>query len=168
MRTPSASSEPHDDDDDDSGGAVGGGTHGNGHGGSGSGSDRRRRRRNNPEGASDDERDEHDDDDGGDAGGGQDEDDAVRCICGSEDYPGLPVFTPTAAATDARHAADAAFYNVIELNEDVVGFFLQCDTCKVWQHGACVGITSTESSPDEYFCEQCRKDLHRIHADSNG
>jgi hypothetical protein len=25
-----------------------------------------------------------------------------------------------------------------------------------------------ESSPDEYFCEKCRKDLHKIHVASNG
>jgi hypothetical protein len=25
-----------------------------------------------------------------------------------------------------------------------------------------------ESSPDEYFCEKCRKDFHKIHKASNG
>ncbi|PFH59198.1 hypothetical protein XA68_12682 [Ophiocordyceps unilateralis] len=86
------------------------------------------------------------------------EDEAVRCICGSEDYPGRPPV----------EGPDADFFAGIELTEDVTGFFVQCDICKVWQHGACVGIFSAESSPDEYFCEQCRKDLHKIHAASNG
>ncbi|XP_044721606.1 PHD-finger domain-containing protein [Hirsutella rhossiliensis] len=86
------------------------------------------------------------------------EDEAVRCICGSEDYPGRP----------AVEGPDADFFAGIELTEDVTGFFVQCDVCKVWQHGACVGIFSAESSPDEYFCEQCRKDLHKIHTASNG
>ncbi|KAH8171761.1 PHD-finger domain-containing protein [Sarocladium implicatum] len=86
------------------------------------------------------------------------EDEAVRCICGAEDYPGRPPV----------EGPDAEFFAGIELTEDVTGFFVQCDVCKVWQHGACVGIFSAESSPDEYFCEQCRKDLHKIHTASNG
>ncbi|KND89858.1 putative histone deacetylase complex subunit cti6 [Tolypocladium ophioglossoides CBS 100239] len=86
------------------------------------------------------------------------EDEAVRCICGSEDYPGRPPV----------EGPDADFFAAIELTEDVTGFFVQCDICKVWQHGACVGIFSAESSPEEYFCEQCRKDLHKIHTAING
>lgn len=86
------------------------------------------------------------------------EDEAVRCLCGAEDYPGRPPV----------EGPDAEFFAGIELTEDVTGFFVQCDICKVWQHGACVGIFSAESSPDEYFCEQCRKDLHKIHTASNG
>lgn len=64
--------------------------------------------------------------------------------------------------------SDADYFAGIELTEDVTGFFVQCDVCKVWQHGACVGIFSAESSPEEYFCEQCRKDLHKIHTANNG
>jgi hypothetical protein len=86
------------------------------------------------------------------------DDEAVRCICGSEDYPGQPPVD----------GPDADFFAGIEFTEDVTGFFVQCDICKVWQHGACVGIFSAESSPDEYFCEQCRKDLHKVHTASNG
>lgn len=88
----------------------------------------------------------------------QEEDEAVRCLCGAEDYPGRPPVD----------GPDAEYFAAIELTEDVTGFFVQCDICKVWQHGACVGIFSAESSPDEYFCEQCRKDLHKIHIASNG
>ncbi|KAF4969531.1 hypothetical protein FSARC_3261 [Fusarium sarcochroum] len=88
----------------------------------------------------------------------EEEDEAVRCICDSEDYPGRPPV----------EGADLDFFNAIEFTEDVTGFFVQCDICKVWQHGACVGIFSAESSPDEYFCEQCRKDLHKIYTASNG
>lgn len=86
------------------------------------------------------------------------EDEAVRCICGSEDYPGRPVV----------EGADAEFFAAVDFTEDVTGFFVQCDICKVWQHGACVGIFSAESSPDEYFCEQCRKDLHKISLATDG
>lgn len=86
------------------------------------------------------------------------EDEAVRCLCGSDDYPGRPDVD----------GPDAEFFNSIELTDDVTGFFVQCDICKVWQHGACVGIFSAESSPDEYFCEQCRKDLHKIYTANDG
>ncbi|KAF4445704.1 hypothetical protein F53441_10578 [Fusarium austroafricanum] len=88
----------------------------------------------------------------------EEEDEAVRCICDAEDYPGRPPV----------EGPDLDFFNAIEFTEDVTGFFVQCDICKVWQHGACVGIFSAESSPDEYFCEQCRKDLHKIYTASNG
>lgn len=86
------------------------------------------------------------------------EDEAVRCLCDSEEYPGRPPV----------EGPDADIFAAIELTEDVTGFFVQCDICKVWQHGACVGIFSAESSPEEYFCELCRKDLHKIHTASNG
>ncbi|KHN98855.1 transcriptional regulator Cti6 [Metarhizium album ARSEF 1941] len=87
-----------------------------------------------------------------------DEDEAVRCLCASEEYPGLPPVD----------GPDAEIFAAIDLTDEVTGFFVQCDICKVWQHGACVGIFSAESSPDEYFCEQCRKDLHKIHTAANG
>ncbi|KAM3548298.1 hypothetical protein MY1884_009241 [Beauveria asiatica] len=87
------------------------------------------------------------------------EDEAVRCICDSEDYPGRPPVD----------GPDAELFASVDLTaEDVTGFFVQCDVCKVWQHGACVGIFSAESSPDEYFCEQCRQDLHKIAVANNG
>lgn len=54
------------------------------------------------------------------------------------------------------------------LAEDAGGMFIQCDVCKVWQHGGCVGIMDEAMSPDEYFCEQCRKDLHKITTTANG
>ena len=52
--------------------------------------------------------------------------------------------------------------------EDTGGMFIQCDTCKVWQHGGCVGILNEEMSPEEYFCEQCRKELHKLATTSKG
>lgn len=88
----------------------------------------------------------------------EEEDEAVRCICGSDEYPGCP----------PADGPDAEMFAAIDFTDDVTGFFVQCDICKVWQHGACVGIFSAESSPDEYFCEQCRKDLHKCHTASNG
>ncbi|KAB5528973.1 hypothetical protein GE09DRAFT_1177788 [Coniochaeta sp. 2T2.1] len=95
------------------------------------------------------------------------EDEAVRCICGFDEYPGPPPLDE-----DTKHGIkdtidlDPIF--TTDVNDDTAGFFVQCDVCKVWQHGACVGIMTEESSPDEYFCEQCRKEFHKIFTASNG
>jgi len=97
----------------------------------------------------------------------QEEDEAVRCICGFDDYPGPPPFNedPKIGSKD-NDEIDPIF--ATDLTDDAAGFFVQCDVCKVWQHGACVGIMTEESSPDEYFCEECRRDLHKIFTASNG
>lgn len=83
------------------------------------------------------------------------EEGVTRCICGSAEYPGLP--EATARVLRLPKAGDG----VGTLPEDMGGLFIQCDVCKVWQHGGCVGILDAASSPDEYFCEECRKDLHK-------
>ena len=97
----------------------------------------------------------------------QEEDEAVRCICGYDDYPGPPPFDEE-TTNGLKDAIDLNPIFATDLTDDAAGFFVQCDICKVWQHGACVGIMTEESSPDEYFCEQCRKDLHKIYTASNG
>jgi hypothetical protein len=38
----------------------------------------------------------------------------------------------------------------------------------VWQHGGCVGILDDDSAPEEYFCEQCHKDLHQLSTTATG
>lgn len=98
----------------------------------------------------------------------QEEDEAVRCICGFEEYPGLPPLEDEKKhATKESIDVDPLLPSDVN-SDDLAGFYVQCDVCKVWQHGACVGIMSEEASPDEYFCEECRKDLHKIHMASNG
>ncbi|KAK1718137.1 PHD-finger domain-containing protein [Colletotrichum acutatum] len=96
----------------------------------------------------------------------QEDDESVRCVCGFDEYPGPPPFEED--SKHGKHNPEADFFASIELSDEVSGLFVQCDVCKVWQHGACVGIFTEESSPDEYFCEKCRKDLHKIHAAANG
>lgn len=96
----------------------------------------------------------------------QEDDESVRCVCGFDEYPGPPPFEDDAKGGKPNPEAD--FFASIELSDEVSGLFVQCDVCKVWQHGACVGIFTEESSPDEYFCENCRKDLHKIHTAMNG
>jgi len=81
------------------------------------------------------------------------EDEVTRCVCGYQEYPGAPSDTgkPGSALADSDTQAD-----------ELGGLFIQCDVCKVWQHGGCVGIMDEAASPDEYFCEECRKDLHKV------
>ena len=89
------------------------------------------------------------------------EEEVTRCICGNQEYPGLPDADPT--KTLAKDESDPASFT-----EDTTGWFIQCDVCKVWQHGGCVGIRDESTSPEEYFCERCRKDLHKITITANG
>lgn len=40
--------------------------------------------------------------------------------------------------------------------------FIACETCDVWQHNICMGVTTDEDQqPDNYFCEQCQPDDHK-------
>ncbi|KAL8350823.1 hypothetical protein RB598_005879 [Gaeumannomyces tritici] len=97
----------------------------------------------------------------------QDDDESVRCICGFDEYPGPPVLKDD-PKNPSKDAVDIDPFLAADVPDEVAGFFLQCDVCKVWQHGGCVGILNAASSPEEYFCEECRKDLHKISTASNG
>lgn len=70
--------------------------------------------------------------DAGDAEG-----EITRCVCGFQEYQGGDDET------------------------DTDGRFIQCDQCKVWQHCFCVGIMDKESTPDNYYCEKCKPELHK-------
>lgn len=87
------------------------------------------------------------------------EDEVTRCVCGYLEYPG----TPSEAAKSG-----AALTDPDAQGDDISGLFIQCDICKVWQHGGCVGIMQEEASPDEYFCEECRKELHKLMTSPKG
>lgn len=97
----------------------------------------------------------------------EEDDGAVRCVCGYDDYPGPPPVDDDKKQA-LKDSIDVEPLLPSDVNDDVAGLFVQCDVCNVWQHGACVGIMSEESTPDEYFCEDCRKDLHRIYVATNG
>ncbi|KAJ6586970.1 hypothetical protein DFH09DRAFT_1142129 [Mycena vulgaris] len=61
----------------------------------------------------------------------EEENGVTRCICGREDDP------------------------------DAGEFMVQCETCKVWQHGLCMGYDSEALlQDDDYYCEQCRPEFH--------
>lgn len=96
----------------------------------------------------------------------QEDDEAVRCICGKEDYPGPPAPDTLRQATKDGYDVDSIF--PLDVTDDLAGFFVQCDICKVWQHGACVGLVNDSSLPEEYYCEECRKDLHKVFPGTNG
>jgi hypothetical protein len=96
-----------------------------------------------------------------------DDEEAVRCICGHDEYPGPPALEED-SKEGIKDSSEIEFITEADYTEDLAGFFLQCDMCKVWQHGGCVGIKNEDMSPEEYFCEQCRKDLHKIFTAPNG
>ena len=91
------------------------------------------------------------------------DEEVTRCICGTQEYPGLPINGSEPTKITSQIDSDP-----ISLAEDSTGWFIQCDECKVWQHGGCVGIMEADTSPEEYFCEQCRKDLHKVFSSANG
>ena len=97
------------------------------------------------------------------------EEEVTRCICGNLDYPGMPSLAGGVTKSDSRNTSGPGFaVSASMLPEDAGGLFIQCDVCKVWQHGGCVGIMDEAMSPEEYFCEQCRKELHKIKLSTNG
>jgi DNA mismatch repair ATPase MutL len=92
---------------------------------------------------------------------GDEEEEVTRCVCGNQDYPGPPV------EYGKSHAAAASLTSDVQ-NDEAGSMFIQCDICKVWQHGGCVGIMDEAMSPDEYFCEECRKDFHKLMSGQRG
>ncbi|KAI0125255.1 PHD-finger domain-containing protein [Xylariales sp. AK1849] len=98
----------------------------------------------------------------------QEDDEAVRCVCGYDDYPGLPPLDEDSKSNALKDAIDLETLFSIELTDDLAGFFVQCDVCKVWEHGLCMGIINEDLLPDDYYCELCRKDLHKIYTANNG
>ena len=79
--------------------------------------------------------------------GEDDDDEAVRCLCGFEDYPGLPQINPDSKSSIKDGIEGPHPPTTDPTTEDLAGFFLQCDMCKVWQHGGCVGIMNEDASP---------------------
>lgn len=91
------------------------------------------------------------------------EEEVTRCICGYQEYPGPP--------TDLGRMKEGpnTSLNTADIStDDIGGLFIQCDKCHVWQHGGCVGIMDEAASPDEYFCEECRPDFHKLARNSQG
>ena len=94
----------------------------------------------------------------------EDDEEVTRCVCGQLEYPGPPF--PVSPQHDRGFKDDPTPRSPVDSTdpppEEPGSLFIQCDTCKVWQHGGCVSIMDVSMSPDEYFCEECRRDLHSI------
>ena len=72
----------------------------------------------------------------------------TRCVCGS-----------TGAYLPFRSSIRLT---VPEDDPDAGEFMVQCETCKVWQHGLCMGYQSEDQvHDDDYYCELCRPELHQ-------
>ncbi|KAH7108342.1 hypothetical protein BKA62DRAFT_681889 [Auriculariales sp. MPI-PUGE-AT-0066] len=41
-----------------------------------------------------------------------------------------------------------------------IGWMIQCEKCKTWQHGPCMGYAEEPDAPEHYYCELCRPDMH--------
>lgn len=76
----------------------------------------------------------------------EDEEEVTRCVCGNADY------------VDEDGQA----------GENSDGFFIQCDKCHVWQHGFCVGILGSQVAPENYWCEKCKPELHKMITKTHG
>lgn len=49
----------------------------------------------------------------------------------------------------------------VEDDPDAGEFMVQCETCKVWQHGLCMGyISEDQVHDDDYYCELCKPQMH--------
>jgi hypothetical protein len=84
------------------------------------------------------------------------DEEVTRCICGQAEYPG-----PSLALRQQQPNADT-------LTDETGNFFVQCDNCGVWQHGGCMGLLDESMLPDEYYCELCKPEFHKIIRASNG
>ncbi|OAP61416.1 hypothetical protein AYL99_03619 [Fonsecaea erecta] len=84
------------------------------------------------------------------------DEEVTRCICGQAEYPG-----PSPLLRQQQTIPDA-------VTDDTGNFFVQCDNCSVWQHGGCMGLLDESMLPDEYYCEQCKPEFHKITKSANG
>ncbi|CEQ42017.1 SPOSA6832_03779, partial [Sporobolomyces salmonicolor] len=92
--------------------------------------------------------DGEDDDDGGDGG-------VTRCVCG-DDSELLSLLLG-----GVRAGNELTFGLSCPTDEEMSsGLMIQCDTCKCWQHGPCVGLWEEKECPNRYFCELCKPNLH--------
>jgi hypothetical protein len=76
----------------------------------------------------------------------------TRCVCGSSGaFP--KHLSSSSLLTQSSYSK--------EDDPDAGEFMVQCETCKVWQHGLCMGYQSEEQvHDDDYHCEICRPELH--------
>lgn len=74
----------------------------------------------------------------------------VRCVCGKVHIEPINPAAVDAAATDPN--SNLADPNAPVTNDNVSDAVVQCEGCLIWQHARCVGLTSLDSIPQEYYC----------------
>ncbi|EAW06646.1 putative PHD finger domain protein [Aspergillus clavatus NRRL 1] len=73
-----------------------------------------------------------------------------------------PSAEPTPAASEEEEII-RCICGEYEEEEDVERDMICCDQCSAWQHNDCMGLTFAKGEePDEYFCEMCRPENHRV------
>lgn len=101
------------------------------------------------------------------------EEDITRCICGHAEYPGPSASIKEQYGSTSIPPQEPSVISSTLLtfpaavSDDIGNFFVQCDNCHVWQHGGCMGLNDESIIPDEYYCEKCRPDFHRVIKGSN-
>ncbi|KAL0569803.1 Histone deacetylase complex subunit [Marasmius crinis-equi] len=81
-----------------------------------------------------------------------------------EETPDNPVADPSVAPPEEEEEQGitrCVCGSTGEDDPDAGEFMVQCEICKVWQHGLCMGFDSEDQlHDDDYYCEQCRPEMH--------
>lgn len=62
--------------------------------------------------------------------------------------------------SSSEHCSDVHCSHSTEDGPDAGEFMVQCEMCKVWQHGLCMGYNSEDQLDEDYYCEECKPELH--------
>ena len=73
-------------------------------------------------------------------------------------------YIPTWRCICKRRMGD--YRNLLFDRDDFDGQWIRCDSCKVGQHVGCAGYGCDKA--EEYFCEECRPDLHSFLIGADG
>ncbi|KAI0645822.1 hypothetical protein C8Q79DRAFT_1010722 [Trametes meyenii] len=77
-----------------------------------------------------------------------------------ENQENLELIGDDTAAENGEDEEESGITRCICEDEGEQGEFMaQCEECKAWQHGVCMGYADAELVPQHYFCEQCRPQL---------
>jgi hypothetical protein len=91
------------------------------------------------------------------------DEETTRCVCGQLEYPGPPIdASPRGVRSGSKSHTAPSVTEADGQSDEAGGLFIQCDKCKVWQHGGCVGIMDEAASPENYFCEECKPEFHQV------